>query len=197
MSFDYHWGLRLPWTQSSQQFPAYRTRSRCSNGCRATSNNSAATPSVTIFGQSGGAHSVRTLLSCPAASGLFHRAILQSGGGERFAFDSREPNSRTYAASKALLAQLGGGDAEDLRRVPTDTVKSASHLFSGVIPKRGRVHTPANLAWMPVLTERSCRRTVLLIRWHQYRCSWATRVTRQGTSSSRACCRTTGYCSGR
>ena len=105
---------------------------------------------VTIFGQSAGAHSVRTLLSCPAASGLFHRAILQSGGGERFAFDSREPNSRTYAASKALLAQLGGGDAENLRRVPTDTVKSASHLFSGVIPKRGRVHTPADLAWMPV-----------------------------------------------
>jgi para-nitrobenzyl esterase len=105
---------------------------------------------VTIFGQSAGAHSVRTLLSCPAASGLFHRAILQSGGGERFAFDGREPNSRTYAASQALIARLGGGDAEDLRRVPTDAVKSASHLFSGVIPRRGRVHTPANLAWMPV-----------------------------------------------
>jgi len=105
---------------------------------------------VTIFGQSAGAHSVRTLLRCPAASGLFHRAILQSGGAERFAFDRREPNSRTYAASTALIAQLGGGDPEDLRRVPTDAVKSASHRFSGVIPKRGRVHTPANLAWMPV-----------------------------------------------
>jgi len=55
-----------------------------------------------------------------SASGLFHRAILQSGGGERFTFDGREPNSRTYAASRELIARLGGGDAEDLRRVPSD-----------------------------------------------------------------------------
>ena len=72
------------------------------------------------------------------------------GGGERFAFDRREPNSRTYAASKALLARLGGGDPEDLRRVPTDAVKLASHLFSGVIPRRGRVHTPARSGVDPV-----------------------------------------------
>jgi hypothetical protein len=28
--------------------------------------------------------------------------------------------------------------------------QEASHLLSGVIPKRRRVHTPANLRWMPV-----------------------------------------------
>ena len=105
---------------------------------------------VTVFGQSAGAHSVRILLNSPAASGLFHRAILQSGGGERFACDATRPNGRTYAASKAFIAHLGGGRPGDLRRVPTGAVKQASHLYSGVIPKRGRVHTPANLAWMPV-----------------------------------------------
>lgn len=105
---------------------------------------------VTIFGQSAGAHSVRTLLSSPSAVGLFHRAILQSGGSERFSFDAKKPNEPTYAASEAFIAHLGGGGPQQLRQVPTEKVKEASHLFSGVIPKRGRVHTPANLAWMPV-----------------------------------------------
>ncbi|MFG2045504.1 carboxylesterase/lipase family protein [Dactylosporangium sp. NPDC048998] len=105
---------------------------------------------VTVFGQSAGAHSVRTLLSSPSAAGRFHRAILQSGGGERFSFDAKKTNERTYAASKAFIAHLGGGGPEQLRQVPTERVTEASHLFSGVIPKRGRVHTPANLAWMPV-----------------------------------------------
>lgn len=105
---------------------------------------------VTVFGQSAGGHAVRMLLSSPAASGLFHRAILQSGGGERFAFDASPAGERTYAASKALIAHVGGGEPEDLRRLPTEAIKEASHLYSGVIPKPGRVHTPANLAWMPV-----------------------------------------------
>ena len=105
---------------------------------------------VTIFGQSAGGHAVRMLLSCPAASGLFQRAILQSGGCERFAFDTSKPNEKTYSASEALIAHVGGGGPEELRRLPTEVIKQASHLFSGVIPKPRRVHTPANLAWMPV-----------------------------------------------
>jgi para-nitrobenzyl esterase len=105
---------------------------------------------VTIFGQSAGGHAVRMLLSCPAASGLFHRAILQSGGCERFAFDRSKPNEKTYSASEALIAHVGDGGPEELRRLPTEVIKQASHLFSGVIPKPRRVHTPANLAWMPV-----------------------------------------------
>lgn len=35
---------------------------------------------VTLFGESAGAMSVATLMTSPAAQGLFHRAILQSGG---------------------------------------------------------------------------------------------------------------------
>ena len=85
---------------------------------------------VTIFGQSAGGHAVRMLLSCPAASGLFHRAILQSGGGGRFAFDTSKPNEKTYAASEALVAHVGGGGPEELRRLPTEVIKQASHLFS-------------------------------------------------------------------
>src|SRR5439155_6411956 len=34
---------------------------------------------VTIFGQSGGAGKVSTLMAMPSAKGLFHKAIIQSG----------------------------------------------------------------------------------------------------------------------
>ena len=105
---------------------------------------------VTIFGQSAGGHAVRMLLSSPAASGLIHRAILQSGGFERPAFDTSPANEQTYEASEELIAHVGGGEPEELRRLPTEVIKEASLLLSGVIPKPRRVHTPANLRWMPV-----------------------------------------------
>jgi para-nitrobenzyl esterase len=38
---------------------------------------------VTLFGESAGAISIGSLLSMPTASGLFHRAILQSGAASR------------------------------------------------------------------------------------------------------------------
>ena len=36
---------------------------------------------VTVFGESAGGMSVATLMASPAAEGLFHRAVIQSGGG--------------------------------------------------------------------------------------------------------------------
>jgi para-nitrobenzyl esterase len=36
---------------------------------------------ITVFGESAGGMSVATLMACPAAEGLFHRAVIQSGGG--------------------------------------------------------------------------------------------------------------------
>src|SRR5262249_54080453 len=38
---------------------------------------------VTIFGESGGGAKVSTIMAMPAAHGLFHRAIIQSGPGLR------------------------------------------------------------------------------------------------------------------
>ncbi|MFD6698194.1 MULTISPECIES: carboxylesterase/lipase family protein [unclassified Microbacterium] len=105
---------------------------------------------ITVFGQSAGGHAVRMLLEAPAARGLFHRAIVQSSAIERFTFDTLPTGERTRLASQSLIRHLGGGSPDDLRRLPTAAVTEASHLFSGTIPKRGRVHTPANLAWMPV-----------------------------------------------
>jgi para-nitrobenzyl esterase len=57
---------------------------------------------VTIFGQSGGGGKVSTLMAMPAATGLFHRAIVESGSSLRQATPDR---SAKLAA--AVLEQLG------------------------------------------------------------------------------------------
>jgi para-nitrobenzyl esterase len=57
---------------------------------------------VTIFGQSGGGSKVTTLMAMPSASGLFHRAIAQSGAALR-----GTPASDATAATERFLAKLG------------------------------------------------------------------------------------------
>ncbi len=105
---------------------------------------------VTIFGQSAGGVAVRTLLSCPQARGLFHRAIMQSGGFGKPAFAPAWTYDRARQAAEALFEKLGGGGLAALRHCPAAAVKEASHELSGTIPKPGEVHTPGKLTWMPV-----------------------------------------------
>src|SRR4051812_39038030 len=57
---------------------------------------------VTIFGQSGGAGKVSTLLAMPGAKGLFHRAIIQSGAALRGA----EKDAATKSA-EAFMTKVG------------------------------------------------------------------------------------------
>jgi para-nitrobenzyl esterase len=77
---------------------------------------------VTIFGESAGAMSVSTLLALPAARGLFHRAIAQSGA----AHNVFTPATGA-AMTEQLMTQLGVTDldgllassAEDIARAGT------------------------------------------------------------------------------
>jgi len=72
---------------------------------------------VTIFGESAGAVSVCALLGAPAADGLYHRAIIQSGGGcDAFAYaDERvHPGAPTLVDhGRAFVDALGCGSAAD------------------------------------------------------------------------------------
>jgi para-nitrobenzyl esterase len=106
--------------------------------------------SVTIFAQSAGAVAVRTLLSSPAARGLFHRAIMQSGGYEPRPFTPLPNYERATRVSEHLFDLLGSRNPDALRTAPTDEVARASMELSGTRPAPGQVHTPANLTWMPV-----------------------------------------------
>ena len=73
---------------------------------------------VTIFGESGGGGKVSALLVMPAAKGLFHRAVIQSGAAVRFT--TRE---RGNVLADAVLKQLGGIDR--LQDVPLDKLLGA------------------------------------------------------------------------
>jgi para-nitrobenzyl esterase len=78
--------------------------------------------SVTIFGESGGAGKVSTLMCMPAARGLFHKAIAQSGAALKH--QTKEQSARS---AKMLLDRLGIGPGETakLQALPVDTIVKA------------------------------------------------------------------------
>lgn len=70
---------------------------------------------VTVAGESAGAMSVGVLLGCPAAAGLFQRAIAQSGAAHHI-IDARTSG----AISELLCEKLGADDLADLRGLPLE-----------------------------------------------------------------------------
>jgi para-nitrobenzyl esterase len=78
---------------------------------------------VTLFGQSGGGRKVATLLAMPAAKGLFHRAIIESGATLKLV--ERDQAARV---ARELVAQLGVPQATALRELqslPVDRIMAA------------------------------------------------------------------------
>jgi para-nitrobenzyl esterase len=71
--------------------------------------------SVTIFGESAGARNVVALLQSPPARGLFHGAIVQSGGTRSSGLDEAElsvadPSVRRGPGSHEMVRRVAGGD---------------------------------------------------------------------------------------
>jgi para-nitrobenzyl esterase len=85
---------------------------------------------VTIFGQSGGAGKVTTLMAMPAAKGLFHRAIVQSGLDVK-----RSGLDDAAKAATAILNQLGlqPGDADKLQEVPFEKLVAVSRALKAPV----------------------------------------------------------------
>ena len=106
---------------------------------------------TTVFGESAGAVAVHALLSCPQANGLFHRAILQSAVSEKPAFTPSWSYTRAQKATEALFEKLGTRDPAKLRLADEMAVKQASHALCGIPPPPGKIRTPADLVWMPVV----------------------------------------------
>ena len=82
---------------------------------------------VTIFGQSGGAGKVSTLMAMPSAKGLFHRAIIQSGANVKGV--SREDATKT---AHLLMEKLGVKTADELQAVPMDQLVAATLGMRGL-----------------------------------------------------------------
>ncbi len=77
---------------------------------------------VTIFGESGGGGKVSTLMAMPAARGLFHRAIVQSGAAVRL-----RTTERAAKLTDAVMRELGlgRGAVAELQAVPMRRLMAA------------------------------------------------------------------------
>ncbi len=96
---------------------------------------------VTIFGQSGGGGKVSTLLAMPAAHGLFHRAIVQSGSSL-----AGLPRDAANQSTTAFMAKLGlkptTDDVDRMQAMPMDQLLAAQ--------QGGGVAGPAGVRFAPV-----------------------------------------------
>ncbi|MBL8750296.1 MAG: carboxylesterase family protein [Planctomycetes bacterium] len=99
---------------------------------------------VTIFGESAGGMSVSMLAVSPAAKGLFHRVISQSGGSFGSAKQATEegvnvpPLRVAETTGKAFLASLGAPDVAAARAMPAAKIQAAQSAGMG----RGIVFWP-------------------------------------------------------
>ncbi len=98
---------------------------------------------VTIFGESAGGMSVGTLLGMPAARGLFHKAIPQSG-----ACHTGAPADRANRTAERILSKLGvaPSNAEALRAL------APGQLLKGTLMTDGKTPDPElGMAYQPVV----------------------------------------------
>jgi para-nitrobenzyl esterase len=88
---------------------------------------------VTIFGQSGGGRKVATLMSMPRASGLFHRAIVESGAVLRLTAPAD-----AVRQTNLLLSELGlkAGQIRELQDVPMARLLAADAAVQKAITLR-------------------------------------------------------------
>jgi len=98
---------------------------------------------VMIFGQSGGGGKVATLLGMPSAKGLFHSAVIQSGGA------GGATREAAMKSAEELLGKLNltKATARDLQKVPLEQLVNAFTRGGPVID--GKV-LPANPAGSPI-----------------------------------------------
>jgi para-nitrobenzyl esterase len=85
---------------------------------------------VTIFGESAGARDVCSLMASPAAKGLFHRAIMESGGCK---FLPTRAKAEVSASEVAQMVGCAAGDVACLRALPAETIiRAAPPEISGL-----------------------------------------------------------------
>ncbi len=91
---------------------------------------------VTIFGQSGGGGKVRVLLQTPAADGLFHRAVIQSG--YIMGADERT-QEKARAVSARLIEKLGitSDRIKEIEEIPFEQLRDAYNAIKPELIKEG------------------------------------------------------------
>ena len=103
---------------------------------------------ITLFGQSGGGHKIRTLLQMPAADGLYNKVIFQSGlmnsaGGE----EASTKANRTIAAKMVENLGLSKETIEDIKKFTFDELRAAYLKAVADLAAAGK---PVGMALAPV-----------------------------------------------
>jgi len=103
---------------------------------------------VTIFGQSGGGRKVATLMAMPAAKGLFHRAVIESGAVLRLA-----TQDDAVKQTRLLLGELGlkPGQLRELQSVPWERLLAAN----AAVQKQFTLREPGMTANSPTVDGKS------------------------------------------
>lgn len=94
---------------------------------------------VTIFGQSAGACITAALTGSPVASGLFHRAISESGAWAGLTAAKMQPREALEARSVTALEALGVHNLAELQALPADkvaTIRNQGIIIDGwIVPE--------------------------------------------------------------
>ena len=119
---------------------------------------------VTIFGQSAGGAEVARMLRTPAAKGLFHRVVAQSGGGGNYeVIDPAELIRAQQMIAAATLENLSlrGDQIDKLKALPYPQLLAAGQAaLTTVAQKLGR----GGLGWFVIADDRYVLRQL---------CDWA------------------------
>lgn len=106
---------------------------------------------VTIFGQSGGGAKVNTLMAMPAAKGLFHKAINQSGAFRSEMMDKEA--TRAIAAEVLKQLDIQARDVDEIQKVPFQelaaTGQEALKVISDKMKAEGKTMPPFGISWGP------------------------------------------------
>ncbi|MBQ9527347.1 MAG: carboxylesterase/lipase family protein [Fretibacterium sp.] len=109
---------------------------------------------VTVFGQSGGGAKVLTLMATPAAKGLFHKGIVQSGGTEGSGMTITDPEVSRYVTELTLKnLNIQPDNLDALKDVPYAELNAAANkALAQVAEEKNIVNALGrrSLMWAPV-----------------------------------------------
>lgn len=110
---------------------------------------------VTLFGQSGGGAKIIVLMTTPAAKGLFHKGIIQSGAVEACGMTNvRTEIGRRVAELTLRNIGLNKNDIKKLQTIPYRELESASNnAMLQVAKEYGSIDSWGNtgLLWTPIV----------------------------------------------
>lgn len=106
---------------------------------------------VTIFGQSGGGAKVNTLMAMPAAQGLFHKAINQSGSFRGGILEKEDTGA--VAAETLSILEIGAEHVDSLQTIPFSALAEAGSKALKIVEEKmkaaGKPIMGFGLGWGP------------------------------------------------